>query len=784
MPCAWWTLWALAAILSLSQEGVPDQATLSCDHSGVCDGRSRDFRSVPSGLTAAVRSLDLSSNKISSVRKTDLQDCVNLQTLRLGSNGMDSIEEDAFHSLGQLEHLDLSSNQLSKLSSSWFRPLSSLKSLDVWGNPYQTLGAVPLFPPLAHLQILKIGHPSTFAKIQKKDLAGLLSLEHLEIDASNLQAYEPRSLAAVGHVGRLTLRLGRPFGLPEMFMDLVSSVESFELRGTDLRTFHCPDLPVRKGGSLTRKLSFANVEMTDESFSGLLRLLNHAPGAAREVEFDDCVLFGQGVFHTSEREMKVTRRLETLTIRNLRIPNFFLFHDLQSVYPLAGSVKSVTIENSKVFLVPCALSQHLRSLEYLDLSDNLMVEEYLSNSACEGAWPCLRTLILRANHLTSLAKTAAILLTLKNLTTLDISRNSFVSMPAACRWPAKMKHLNLSSTRLDSLSACLPATLEVLDVSNNDLHSFSLHLPQLRELYISRNKLKTLPAASCLPAVRVLSVRRNLITTFSQEQLGSFQKLTALDAGNNNFICSCEFLSFTQEQPGPAQLLVDWPGQYLCDAPAHVRGQRVQDTRLPVSECHRVALVSLTCCALLLLILLVAFLCIRLHALWYLKMTWAWLQAKRKPRRAPPRDICFDAFVSYSERDSYWVETLMVQELEHFDPPLRLCLHKRDFTPGKWIIDNIIDCIEKSRKTIFVLSENFVRSEWCKYELDFSHFRLFDENNDAAILVLLEPLEKRAIPQRFCKLRKVMNTKTYLEWPVDEAQRRGFWLSLRAAIKS
>ncbi|XP_042791197.1 toll-like receptor 2 [Panthera leo] len=129
-------------------------------------------------------------------------------------------------------------------------------------------------------------------------------------------------------------------------------------------------------------------------------------------------------------------------------------------------------------------------------------------------------------------------------------------------------------------------------------------------------------------------------------------------------------------------------------------------------------------------------------------MMWAWLQAKRKPRKAPQRDLCYDAFVSYSERDSHWVENLMVQELEHFDPPFKLCLHKRDFIPGKWIIDNIIDSIEKSHKTIFVLSENFVKSEGCKYELDFSHFRLFDENNDAVVLILLEPIEKKAISSR------------------------------------
>ncbi|KAJ8782470.1 hypothetical protein J1605_010178 [Eschrichtius robustus] len=186
----------------------------------------------------------------------------------------------------------------------------------------------------------------------------------------------------------------------------------------------------------------------------------------------------------------------------------------------------------------------------------------------------------------------------------------------------------------------------------------------------------------------------------------------------------------------------------MCDSPSPVRGQRVRDTRLSPSECHRAVVVSAVCCALFLLLLLAGVLCHCFHGLWYVKMMWTWLQAKRKPRKAPRRDICYDAFVSYSERDSYWVENFMVQELEHFNSPFKLCLHKRDFIPGKWIIDNIIDSIEKSHKTIFVLSENFVKSEWCKYELDFSHFRLFDENDSAAILILLEPIEKKAIPSR------------------------------------
>ncbi|XP_059231038.1 toll-like receptor 2 [Mustela nigripes] len=780
-----WTVWMLGAVTKLSKEEGPDQASSpSCDPMGVCDGRFRSLKSIPSGLTAAVRSLDLSNNEITYIRNRDLRGCVNLKALKLASNGINAIEKDSFISLQSLEHLDLSYNLLSNLSSSWFRPLSSLKFLNLLGNLYKSLGETPLFSQLTNLQILKVGSIDRFTELQEKDFAGLTFLEELEIDASNLQRYEPESLKSIQNITHLVLRMKQPVFLLEIFVDLSRSLKHLELRDTHLNTFQFSKASIRETNTLIKKWTFRNVKVTDGSFSELVKLLNCVSGVL-EVEFEGCTLDGLGDFDISDMDkIKNIGGIETLIVRRLAIPYFYSFYDMRSIYSLTANVKRVTVESSKVFLVPCLLSQHLKSLEYLDLSDNLMVEESLGNSACEQAWPLLQTLILRQNRLKSLEKTGETLLTLKNLTKLDISKNNYVSMPETCQWPDKLKYLNLSNTRIYSVTRCIPWMLEILDISNNNLDSFSLILPQLKELYISRNKLKTLPDASFLPMLHVLRISRNTISTFTKEQLDSFSTLEALEAGSNNFLCSCEFLSFTREQQSLAQILTDWPDNYLCDSPFSVRGQRVKDTRLPASECHQVALVSAVCSVLFLLILLTGVLCHHFHGLWYLKMMWAWLQAKRKPRKAPPRDVCYDAFVSYSEHDSYWVENMMVQELEHFNPPFRLCLHKRDFIPGKWIIDNIIDSIEKSHKTIFVLSENFVKSEWCKYELDFSHFRLFDENNDAVILILLEPIEKKAIPQRFCKLRKIMNTKTYLEWPTDETQQEGFWLNLRTALKS
>ncbi|NXP65996.1 TLR21 protein, partial [Chloropsis cyanopogon] len=481
-----------------------------------------------------------------------------------------------------------------------------------------------------------------------------------------------------------------------------------------------------------QKLTFKEAFFTDETISRAIVLLKEIT-SLKELEAINCMLEGKGIWNTEEIARSGQSFVETVTITKIMIQNFHLFFDLEGMESQINQLKRLTIASSNVFMVPCSLARNFSSLLYLDFHDNLLVNKRLEETICKGSWPLLQTLNLSQNSLKSLEETAKYISRLPKLNNLDISQNNFGEIPDACEWPKLLKYLNLSNTQIPKVTTCIPRTLEVLDVSGNNLKEFGLQLPSLKELYLTRNQLKTLPGAAPIPNVVALSVRRNKLNSFSKEEF---------------------------------------------------EGARVGAVQLSLMECHRSLVVSLICVLVFLVILLLVAVGYKYHMVWYLRMTWAWLQAKRKPRRAPPKDVCYDAFVSYSENDSEWVEDTMVRELEQACPPFRLCLHKRDFVPGKWIVDNIIDSIEKSRKTLFVLSEHFVQSEWCKYELDFSHFRLFDENNDAAILVLLEPIQSQAIPKRFCKLRKIMNTKTYLEWPAGEAQQQVFWENLKGALKS
>ncbi|XP_073451307.1 uncharacterized protein [Aquarana catesbeiana] len=111
----------------------------------------------------------------------------------------------------------------------------------------------------------------------------------------------------------------------------------------------------------------------------------------------------------------------------------------------------------------------------------------------------------------------------------------------------------------------------------------------------------------------------------------------------------------------------------------------------------------------------------------------------------------YHVFISYSTGDSIWVSGL-IHKLEDAFPDLKICFHERDFVPGKTIIDNMVECIQSSQKTVMVLSPDFVRSRWCLFEANLSMFQ--DCMLQKAIVpIMLKP----------CQIPLHLSHLTYLE---------------------
>lgn len=74
----------------------------------------------------------------------------------------------------------------------------------------------------------------------------------------------------------------------------------------------------------------------------------------------------------------------------------------------------------------------------------------------------------------------------------------------------------------------------------------------------------------------------------------------------------------------------------------------------------------------------------------------------------------YDAFISYSSKDKEWVRNILLPRLEQ--ERLRICIDYRNFEIGVTILENIENAVKQSRRTLLVMTPNWVESEWGRFE--------------------------------------------------------------------
>ncbi|KAF1634443.1 Toll-like receptor 1, partial [Eudyptes chrysocome] len=563
--------------------------------------------------------------------------------------------------------------------------------------------------------------------------------------------------------------------------------------------------------NITESLSLS--EITNDNVKKLVALLSNFRQGSRlqnltltnmSVDWNALTEVFQTVWHSSIEDFKINSltqlsniesydfdysgtSMKALTIKKVLITDLYFSQD--DLYKLFANmnIEALTITESEMIHMMCPLSNS--PFKYLNFLKNDLTDLLFQN--CDKLVQ-LEKLILQKNKFESLCKVSFMTSRMKLLQYLDMS-NNLLSHDAAdvqCRWAESLTELDLSSNQLtDSVFECLPVNIKKLNLQNNQITSITkgmAELKSLEELNLASNRLADLPGCSGFMSLEFLNVEMNLILTPSADFFQSCLRVKKLQARCNPFKCSCELQDFIRLERQSGVELIDWPTAYVCEYPEDLRGTQLKDFHLTELACNTTLLLVTALLLTLVLVAVVAFLCIYLDVLWYVQMTWQWTQTKRRAWHNHPEEqetvLQFHAFISYSERDSLWVKNELIPNLEKGEGCVQLCQHERNFIPGKSIVENIINCIEKSYKSIFVLSPNFVQSEWCHYELYFAHHKLFSENSNSLILILLEPIPPHIVPARYHKLKALMAKRTYLEWPKERSKRALFWANLRAAI--
>ena len=146
----------------------------------------------------------------------------------------------------------------------------------------------------------------------------------------------------------------------------------------------------------------------------------------------------------------------------------------------------------------------------------------------------------------------------------------------------------------------------------------------------------------------------------------------------------------------------------------------------------------------------------------------------------PNDQFLFDCFVSYADEDRQFAFHDMMKNIE-MNNDIKLCFHQRDFIPGFEIGENITNAIHRSRKTVCVISFNYLNSHWCKFEFNMARMEnIYSRNGDNCLMfILYPPLRSDQIP---LDMMYMMESQSYIEYPNEDQERMAFWVKLRDAI--
>jgi len=127
-------------------------------------------------------------------------------------------------------------------------------------------------------------------------------------------------------------------------------------------------------------------------------------------------------------------------------------------------------------------------------------------------------------------------------------------------------------------------------------------------------------------------------------------------------------------------------------------------------------------------------------------------------------DFKYDVFVTYSRKDSRWVDSELLRLLR--ENQVKYCVDHEHFELGKVFVQSMVDSVYQSRKVLAVWSENYAYSKYCKQELDYAIQRSFQNNDCSVIVIRLEKTDPKQLP-------KPLRAKTFLDYS-DSVEKKGW----------
>ncbi|XP_061827896.1 toll-like receptor 8 [Nerophis lumbriciformis] len=797
---------------------------------------------VPKGLPLSLQHLNLAANQIEYISEKDFRGMNQLKVLKIHGNcprcqnapypcvpcknGALAIDQNAFDDLTDLETLHLGGNSMTYMDPRWFLNLKKLKELYVAFNfLHATISGEATFlsylPKLEKIDLSfnfdmksypsKLNLSKNFTRLEALKTLHLEGLVFQEIGADTLRPlYELKNLSTLNlgtnfvlqldcailsklsHLRLIYLAENRLY--PNSVKTLVYSSDGYNER----QDFTVSTLAIRHPQEFEITHSLIKQECFDSG--PVLSLASNnlffiSPQQFIGYSNITCLNLSKNGFSAALNGTEFSS-ITTLTYLDLSFNKIDLVYDY--AFSELKNLQVLDISHNSHYFQAFGITHNLHFiknlpvLRVLNMSHNsistLTTKHMHSKSLTE--------LQFRHNYLGTLWKDASYLklfTNLTNLTILDISENNIKNLPDEVYQflPRNLTTLRISKNVLkhfkwDELSYF--PKLHTLDLSHNSISDVigidSNATNNLTDLDLSNNDIFHLDDGFLRGAksLRTLSLSHNKLNLINQSTFQHRPEILLLHG--NPFQCTCDMLDFI--------LWIENSGVHIPGLFAHVTCEGPQKQKdhplilFDINQCVNDSLAFLLYTVTFSFII-VFMVVVTVSHLFYWDASYILHYLKAKMIGYHSLNSCcgiYEVFVIYDTKDphvSEWVmKNLRVKLEEEGEIRLPLCLEQRDWIPGVPLMDNLIQSIRNSRKTMFVLTEGSVKTGMFRLAMYLAHQRLLDENIDVIVLLMLEPVLQHS---HFLRLRQRLCGKSVVEWPKTAAAEPWFWQNLRNVIR-
>lgn len=749
---------------------------------------------------SSVQDLMLGGNKFSTF-PSSIWSLQFLRTLYLSGNNIKEVTNNTFRGMKHLLNLYLSRNEVGNLSRGTFRDVPALKYLDISYNKIQALehGVFDDAPDL-HTIILNDNY--------LMDINGLFMnlhfLQHLNVSRNRITWFDyaliPTELEILDLHHNEIETLGNYFELESVLHLLILDASFNFIREINAATFPNKIEKIRLNNNRIKiinpftfmaKSNLSSVNLTNNYLQSLdinaFRLKPITPSK----HLPEFLISGNPFF--CDCTMEWMQRINNLD-ETRQYPKIADLHEVVCQLPFSRRAPSVLLSdvNSSDFL--CKYRSHCFALCHccdFDACDCEMVCPENCTCYSDQTWNTNIVDCSGRGHSSIPGRVPmdATELYLDGNEMPHLSSHSFIGRK-------NMKVLYLNNSNIQEINQRTfngLQALQILHLENNkikELQGYEFeNLTHLRELYLSNNQLKHISNFTflTLKSLEILHMDHNHMVEFQVWNFNYNRRLSNVRLSHNIWSCRCEYLENFQ----------DWLqsfGVYVKDS-ENIRCYQNQTGGLFIlefnaSSCSNytaityyqtvfsrnympIMIVVPTLFILVLLLLILA--CV------YRREMKIWIYSRygvrlfQRNHYSPDSEKLFDAFVSYCKKDEAFVAQILAPELECGHQPYRLCLRYRDLPMVGYVADAISEAIECSHRTIAVVSEQFLKNEWGRFELKTAYHE--SQCNDRRHRLVVVLLDKISFKELDPDARLCLRSSIVVHW----GDKR-FWEKLRYAI--